>query len=45
MNRIAKLLGGIVKEAKLVEIGPLCRPLVTRLEFNVFYVDYASRDY
>jgi SAM-dependent methyltransferase len=45
MNRIAKLLGGIPKEAKLVEIGPLCRPLVTRPKFNVFYVDYASRDY
>ena len=45
MNRIEKLLGGIKKESKLVEIGPLCRPLVKRPEFNVFYVDYASREY
>jgi len=45
MNRFQKLVGDTPRDAKSVEIGALCRPLLKKPDFNVFYVDYANREF
>lgn len=45
MNRVEKLIGNVGKTAKVIEIGALCRPLLKKSNFHVFYVDYASREF
>ncbi len=46
MNRKEKLLNGIEfanPRVKGIEIGALCRPILSKLESQVFYVDYANK--
>ena len=45
MNRFQKLIGDTPRNAKSVEIGALCRPLLKKPDFKVFYVDYANREF
>ena len=45
MDRRSKLVGHITAQTKLVEIGALCRPLISKTEAQVFYVDYADSNF
>ncbi len=43
LTRREKILGGLNLESLVgIEIGPLCRPIVTKQESNVIYVDHAD---
>jgi len=45
MDRKAKLLSALDMSTAIgVEIGALCRPIVTRREGAIYYVDHASTD-
>jgi predicted SAM-dependent methyltransferase len=45
MDRKVKLLSGLdMSTAVGVEIGALCRPVVTRADGTIYYVDHASTD-
>ncbi|WP_158061956.1 methyltransferase domain-containing protein [Burkholderia catarinensis] len=45
MDRNKKLIGDLdVKKLTGLEIGPLCRPVVTRSDGNVLYVDHADTE-
>jgi 2-polyprenyl-3-methyl-5-hydroxy-6-metoxy-1,4-benzoquinol methylase len=45
MDRREKIIEGLdLRKSVGAEIGPLCRPIVTRDEGRVFYVDYTDSD-
>ena len=44
-RRLSTIRGDISPQDKVVEIGALCNPIVSRSDAQVFYIDYAETDY